>query len=138
MNGELIVDAWAQLPRRAGQLVPEGRRLLERSGTAAVLQTGVTSAPPSLSARRSVTPVRRCRPSPAGQSPIETSAYAPRCYPPALVQFAASYAQDRVLFGTNFPQLPLECCPNEARPIELPDGPRQKFFAGNARRVFGL
>jgi hypothetical protein len=36
-----IIDAWAQLPLSAGQLVPEVRRLLERSGTASVLEHGV-------------------------------------------------------------------------------------------------
>ena len=36
-----IIDAWAQLPTRPDQLVPEVRRLLERSGTAAVLDRAV-------------------------------------------------------------------------------------------------
>jgi len=37
---------------------------------------------------------------------IDTSAYAPRYYPPSLQHFASTHGQDKVLFGTNFPQLP--------------------------------
>lgn len=69
---------------------------------------------------------------------IDTSAYAPRYYPPALLHFMGTYGQDKVLFGTNFPQLPLERCAEEARSLELPAGPRAKFLAQNARRVFAL
>ncbi len=69
---------------------------------------------------------------------IDTSAHAPRYYPPALLRFAASYGADKVLFGTNYPQLPLERCAREAGELQLPDGPRRKFLADNARRVFGL
>ncbi len=69
---------------------------------------------------------------------IDTSAYAPRYYPPALLHFMATYGQDRVLFGTNFPQLPLARCAEEARALELPAGTIAKFLAGNARRVFAL
>ena len=69
---------------------------------------------------------------------IDTSAYAPRYYPPSLLQFAATYGQDKVLFGTNFPQLPLERCAAEARELDLPPVARAKVLAGNARRVFGV
>lgn len=69
---------------------------------------------------------------------IDTSAYAPRYYPPALIQFMASYGQDKVLFGTNFPQLPLERCAEEARALDFSPAITAKFLSGNARRVFGL
>lgn len=69
---------------------------------------------------------------------IDTSAHAPHYYPPALLHFIATYGQDKVLFGTNFPQLPLERCAEEARSLDLPAGPSAKFLAGNARRVFAL
>lgn len=69
---------------------------------------------------------------------IDTSAHAPRHYPPALLRFAASYGRRKVLFGTNFPQLPLERCADEARELDLPAESREAFFAGNARRVFKL
>lgn len=69
---------------------------------------------------------------------IDTSAYAPRYYPPALIRFAASHGMHKVLFGTNFPQLPLERCASEARQLDLPAEARRCFFSENARRVFGL
>jgi uncharacterized protein len=69
---------------------------------------------------------------------IDTSAHAPRYYPPALLHFAATYGRHKVLFGTNFPQLPLERCADEARALDLPDRARSNLLADNARRVFGL
>lgn len=69
---------------------------------------------------------------------IDTSAYAPRYYPPSLVHFASTYGQDKVLFGSNFPQLPLERCAGEARALDLPGAARGKFLSANARRVFKL
>jgi len=69
---------------------------------------------------------------------IDTSAYAPRYYPPSLLHFASTYGQDKVLFGTNFPQLPLKRCADEARALDLPLGARAKFLGDNARRVFGV
>jgi uncharacterized protein len=274
MSGPGIIDAWAQIPRRSDQLVPEVRRLLERSGTAAVLGTGVdvaeviaamdragierllvcawcrpgqwvitnddvaelVSAHPDRFAgvatvdlahpmaalaelERAITqlalkalriipwlwdlppdnrlyyplyakcvelgvpfctqvgqtgpamPSEPGRPVPyldrvALDFPeltivgghighpwteemiglawkhdnvyIDTSAHAPRYYPPALIQFISSYGQDKVLFGTNFPQLPLERCVTEARALGLSEAVAAKFFSDNARRVFGL
>lgn len=69
---------------------------------------------------------------------IDTSAYAPRYYPPALMHFASTYGQEKVLFGSNFPQLPLRRCADEARTLDLPEAAHAKFLAGNARRVFNL
>lgn len=69
---------------------------------------------------------------------IDTSAYAPRYYPPALLHFISTYGKDKVLFGTNFPQLPLERCAEEARALDLPVDARERFLSANARRVFGL
>lgn len=69
---------------------------------------------------------------------IDTSAYAPRYYPDALMHFLSTYGQDKVLFGTNFPQLPLDRCADEARALGLPVEVEAKFFEDNARQVFGL
>lgn len=69
---------------------------------------------------------------------IDTSAYAPRYYPEALVHFLSTYGQDKVLFGTNFPQLPLERCADEVRDLHLSPEVEAKFFGGNAKAVFGL
>ncbi|MEJ7635931.1 amidohydrolase family protein [Aeromicrobium sp.] len=69
---------------------------------------------------------------------IDTSAHAPRYYPPALVHFAATYGQTKVLFGSNFPQLPIERCADEARQLDLPPAALENFLSENARGVFKL
>ena len=69
---------------------------------------------------------------------IDTSAYLPRYYPAPLVQFMKTYGQDKVLFGTNFPQLPFAKCVEQAQALNLPEAIQAKFFRENARRVFQL
>ncbi len=69
---------------------------------------------------------------------IDTSAYLPRYYPSQLLHYIKTYGQDKVLFGTNFPQLPLEKCVQQAKELSLPDEVRNKFFYHNACRVFKL
>ena len=69
---------------------------------------------------------------------IDTSAYLPRYYPAQLLQFMQSYGQDKVLFGSNFPQLSLERCINQVRELGLSAAVQAKFLHGNARRVFKL
>jgi predicted TIM-barrel fold metal-dependent hydrolase len=69
---------------------------------------------------------------------IDTSAWAPRYYPPQLLQFMRSYGRKKVLFGTNFPQMPLERCVREAKALDLPDECFSDFMRENARRVFRL
>lgn len=67
---------------------------------------------------------------------IDTSAWAPRYYPPELLQFMRSYGREKVLFGTNFPQMPLGRCVEEARALELPPDVEEAFLRANAERVF--
>jgi predicted TIM-barrel fold metal-dependent hydrolase len=69
---------------------------------------------------------------------IDTSAYLPRYYPPQLIHYVKTYGQDKVLFGTNFPQLPFDRCTEQAKELGLPDGIARKFLRDNARRVFRL
>ncbi|MFN7930633.1 MAG: amidohydrolase family protein [Blastocatellia bacterium] len=69
---------------------------------------------------------------------IDTSAYLPRYYPPQLLHYLKTYGQDKVLFGTNFPQLPLEKCVAQVRELHLPPAIEAKFFGENAQRVFKL
>ncbi|MBS7561406.1 amidohydrolase [Pseudomonas sp. RC4D1] len=69
---------------------------------------------------------------------IDTSAYLPAYYPPQLLHFMRTYGQDKVLFGSNFPQLSLKKCLEQVRVLELPPAIADKFLQGNARRVFGL
>lgn len=69
---------------------------------------------------------------------IDTSAHAPRYYPPQLVHYLKTYGQDKVLFGTNFPQLSWENCVRQVQAMNLPEEIQLKFFRENARRVFQL
>jgi uncharacterized protein len=69
---------------------------------------------------------------------IDTSAWAPRYYPPSLRQFMRTYGREKVLFATNYPQMPLERCVREAHELELPHDVLEAFLGGNAERVFGL
>lgn len=69
---------------------------------------------------------------------IDTSAYLPRYYPPELVQFLKTYGQDKVLFGSNFPQLPFDRCMDQVREMGLKEEIARKFLSENARRVFKL
>lgn len=69
---------------------------------------------------------------------IDTSAYLPRYYPPQLIHYMKTYGQDKVLFGTNFPQLSLEKCVEQVYEIGLPAEIEAKFLGKNARKVFKL
>jgi hypothetical protein len=69
---------------------------------------------------------------------IDTSAYLPRYYPPQLLHYIKTYGQDKVLFGTNFPQLSLEKCVQQVYELGLPEAVQARFFGTNAQRVFKL
>ncbi len=69
---------------------------------------------------------------------IDTSAYLPRYYPPQLLHYLKTYGQDKVLFGTNFPQLSLEKCVQQVYELGLPEAAQARFFGLNAQRVFKL
>lgn len=70
---------------------------------------------------------------------IDTSAYLPRYYPPALVQYMSTgIGRHKVLFGTNMPQLTWDKCLSQVEELGLDEKTRAAFLYGNARRVFGL
>jgi predicted TIM-barrel fold metal-dependent hydrolase len=69
---------------------------------------------------------------------IDTSAYLPRHYPPQLLHFIKTYGRDKVLFGTNFPQLPLARCMDQVVKLGLPADVEIKFLRQNAADVFSL
>jgi predicted TIM-barrel fold metal-dependent hydrolase len=69
---------------------------------------------------------------------IDTSAYLPRYYPPQLVHYIKTYGGDKVLFGTNFPQLSFARCVEQIDGLGLSNEARAKFLYQNARRVFRL
>src|SRR5262245_32171544 len=62
---------------------------------------------------------------------IDTSAYLAPYYPPQLVHFMNSYGRSKVLFGTNFPQLSLVRCTEQARALPLPPAVQAAFFREN-------
>lgn len=69
---------------------------------------------------------------------IDTSAWLPRYYPLQLQQFMQTYGKDKVLFGTNFPQLLVDKCAADARNLGLPEPVEAKFLRDTAVRVFNL
>ena len=69
---------------------------------------------------------------------IDTSAYLPRYYPPQLLHYLKTYGQDKVMFGTNFPQLSLEKCVGQVNELGLTEEIKAKFLFQNAQRVFKL
>lgn len=69
---------------------------------------------------------------------IDTSAYLPRYYPPQLLHYMKTYGREKVLFGTNFPQLSHEACIGQVKEIGLSEEIEALFLRENARRVFKL
>jgi len=70
---------------------------------------------------------------------IGTDAYAPKYLPKSLVHFINTYGQDKVLFGTDYPVIPLKRARDEIEQfLELRPGPKRKFLRENAIRVYGL
>jgi uncharacterized protein len=69
---------------------------------------------------------------------IDTSAYLPAYYPPQLLHYLKTYGKDKVLFGSNFPQLSHSKCMQQVRELGLTAEVEAGFLYGNARRVFGL
>ena len=69
---------------------------------------------------------------------IDTSAYRPRRYPPALVEFLKGRGRRKVLFGSNFPMLPPAMCIQDLPDLGLDEETTRLFLHDNAARVFGL
>jgi len=69
---------------------------------------------------------------------IDTSAYLPRYYPPQLIHYLKTYGRDKVLFGTNFPQLSFAKCVEQVEALGLPADVRARFLHANAEAVFKL
>ena len=67
---------------------------------------------------------------------IDTSAYKPSRFPPALVDFMRGRGRRKVLFGSNFPMLQPRACLAEVDALELDEEARRLFLYDNAARVF--
>ena len=55
-----------------------------------------------------------------------------------LLQFGGSVLQDRMIFGSAYPMLPVGRCLEEIEALPLKDGVRQKWMHDNAARFLGL
>jgi uncharacterized protein len=55
-----------------------------------------------------------------------------------LLQFGASVLQDRMIFGSAYPMMPVERCLEEIEALPLKDGVRRKWIHDNALRFLGL
>lgn len=67
---------------------------------------------------------------------LQTSAYAPRYFPPQLIQFMNTRGQDKIMFASDHPVLSFERCVKEAQELDLREGVLDKFLYSNAHRLF--
>lgn len=69
---------------------------------------------------------------------VDTSAYKPKRYPDALVEYLHGHGSGKVLFGTNYPMLQPGECLEGVSELELDAETERAFLSGNAERVFGI
>lgn len=55
-----------------------------------------------------------------------------------LLQYGNSVLQDRIIFGSSYPALPVERCIREIEALPLKDGVKRKWLHDNAARFLGL
>ena len=68
-----------------------------------------------------------------------TSAFAPKHYPQAIINYANTRGSDKIMYAGYFPMgLSLERIMTEMRDVGFNDGVWPKFLRGNAERVLGL
>lgn len=67
---------------------------------------------------------------------LQTSAFAPRYFPPQLIQFMNTRGQDKIMFASDHPVLSFERCIKEAQELDLREGVLDKFLYANAHRLF--
>jgi predicted TIM-barrel fold metal-dependent hydrolase len=67
---------------------------------------------------------------------LQTSAYAPRYFPPQLIQFMNTRGQDKIMFASDHPVLSFERCVKEAQELDLREGVLDKFLYANAEKLF--
>jgi predicted TIM-barrel fold metal-dependent hydrolase len=67
---------------------------------------------------------------------LQTSAYAPRYFPPQLIQFMNTRGQDKIMFASDHPVLSFERCVQESQDLDLREGVLDKFLYANAERLF--
>lgn len=72
---------------------------------------------------------------------ICTSAWSPKAYPKALVEFLqgswhGTKGCDKVIFASDFPLLSMQRAVRDARQLDLTDGQHRRFVYENARQLF--
>ena len=67
---------------------------------------------------------------------LMTSAYSPRYLPEELIHFMNTRGQDKILYASDHPVLPIERCVEEAKALDLREGVLDKFLYQNAARLF--
>jgi predicted TIM-barrel fold metal-dependent hydrolase len=69
---------------------------------------------------------------------IDLSGWRPKYFPPQLVRAAASFLQDKVLFGSDFPLMTPQRWLDDFAELPIPDAVRPKILRHNAARFLGL
>ncbi|HKZ73690.1 MAG TPA: amidohydrolase family protein [Steroidobacteraceae bacterium] len=69
---------------------------------------------------------------------ICADAHSPKYWPESFVKYLASYGQDKVLFGTDYPVLDFRRTRDEVEALGLEPEVLQKLLRDNALRVYGL
>jgi predicted TIM-barrel fold metal-dependent hydrolase len=67
---------------------------------------------------------------------LMTSAYLPKYLPPELLHFMNTRGQDKVIYASDHPAIPMERCLAEAAKLDLRPGVLDKFLYANAERLF--
>ncbi len=69
---------------------------------------------------------------------VETSARPPKFWPESFKEFVATYGQNKVLWGTDYPLLPFKRCVDEVDELNLDIKAKKKLLRENAIRFFKL
>ncbi len=67
---------------------------------------------------------------------LMTSAYAPKYFPPELIYYMNTRGQDKIIFASDHPVLPMSRCIDEAKQLDLRPGVLEKFLRHNAEAAF--
>jgi uncharacterized protein len=67
---------------------------------------------------------------------LQTSAYAPRYFPPELVHFMNTRGRHKILFASDHPVLDFARCIREAEELPLREGVLDRFLYANAHDLF--
>jgi predicted TIM-barrel fold metal-dependent hydrolase len=69
---------------------------------------------------------------------LDLSGWAPKYFPPQLVQYARTMLQDRVLFGSDWPVLTPQRWLEEFEHYAFPEEIKEKILVRNAQQLFNL